>query len=261
MTAATRAPLPHDRVGSGRPLLLLHGALVDRAFWQDRIPGLAAGHEVIACDLPGHGAAPALAAPTSIAAMAEAVVATLDALGLAEVIVLGHSLGGMVAQELALAAPGRVRALILADTWCRPRGYLGEPVPFRTVYLHWALRAIPVAQLVELMAMGVALRTPAIAPYARRVMGRYSAEREAFLHIWDAATDFDSDARLGGIACPTLVVASDGYPFTAVQSIKLAAGIPGASLAVIPGTGHWVSWDNPAGFDRAVLGFLAAVAP
>ncbi len=256
---ATLAPLPHDRAGSGPPLLLLHGALVDRAYWRERVPALAAGREVIACDLPGHGAAPALAGPTSVAAMAADVLATLDALDLPAVAVLGHSLGGMVAQELALIAPGRVTALVLADTWCRPRGYLLEPVPFRTVYLHWALRAFPVAQLVELMALGVALRTPAIAPYARQVMGRYVGEREAFLHIWDAATDWDSDARLGAIACPTLVVASDGYPFTAVQSGRLAAGIPGARLAVLPGTGHWLSWDNPAAFDAAVTGFLAAV--
>lgn len=254
---ATAAPLPHERAGTGPPLLLLHGALVDRAYWRERIPALAARHEVIACDLPGHGESPALAGPTSVAAMAADVLATLDALALPAVAVVGHSLGGMVAQELALFAPGRVAALVLADTWCRPRGYLFEPVPFRTVYLHWALRAFPVASMVELMALGVATRTPAIAPYARQVMGRYVDEREAFLHIWDAATDWDSDARVGAIACPTLVVASDDYPFTALQSRRLATAIPGARLAVLPGTGHWLSWDNPAAFDEAVTGFLA----
>lgn len=260
MTApAMIAPLPHDRAGSGPPLLLLHGALVDRAFWRARLPALAVDREVIACDLPGHGAAPPLAGPTSVAAMAAEVLATLDALALPAVAVLGHSLGGMVAQELALTAPERVAALVLADTWCRPRGYLFEPVPFRTVYLHWALRTFPVASMVELMASGLAVRTPTIAPYARQAMGRYVGERDAYLAIWDAATDWDSDARIGAIACPTLVVASDGYPFTEIQSRRLASGIPGARLAVLPGTGHWLSWDNPAAFDAAVTGFLAEV--
>ena len=245
--------LPHDRIGAGPPLLLLHGALVDRAYWRDRLPALSAVHDVIAPDLPGHGASPPLDGPTSVAAMARAVLATLDELGLPAVAILGHSLGGMVAQELALTAPGRVKALVLADTWCRPRGYLGEPIPFRTAYLHLWLRALPVAVMVELMALGVALRTPAIVPYARDTMARYCGERESFLHIWDAATDWDSDARIGAIACPTLVVASDGYPFTAVQSRRLAAGIPGARLAVLPGTRHLLNWDNPAPFAAPVL--------
>lgn len=256
---STGQPLPYDRVGSGPPLLLLHGAMVDRGYWQERIPVFAARHEVIACDLPGHGAAPPLSEPTSVAELAAAVLATLDALDLPAVTVLGHSLGGMVAQELALAAPGRVSALILADTWCRPRGYLGEPFPFRTTYLHWTLRALPVTQLVDLMAAGVALRTPSILPYARQTMGRYIDDRDSFLFIWDAATAFDSHERLGRITCPTLIVTSDGYLFTTYQAQRLAAGIPGARLAIIPNSGHWLSWDNPTAFDAAVLGFLSAL--
>lgn len=252
------APLPHARAGSGQPLLLLHGALVDRDYWQRQVDIFAAGHDVIAPDLPGHGDVRHLGGPASVVELARAVLATIDALALPEVTILGHSLGGMVAQELALIAPERVRALILADTWCRPRGYLFEPIPFRTAYLHWALRTFPVGQMVEMMAAGVAWRTPAIGPYARRVMGRYAADRETYLAIWDAATDFDSHDRLGQIACPTLVVASDSYPFTSLQSRKLAEGIPGARLAVIPDTSHWLSWDNPAAFEAVVLEFLAA---
>lgn len=254
--SVAHSPLPYDAVGSGPPLLLLHGALVNRAYWQTRMAALAANHTVIACDLPGHGAAPPLAGPTSVTDMAAMVLATLDQLGLAEVTLLGHSLGGMIAQALALTVPDRVKALILVDTWSRPRGYLGELFPFRTVYLHWALRTFPVDQLIEMMAVGSGLRTPAIIPYARQAMARHISDREAFLQIWDAATDFDSHAQLGRIACPTLIIGSDGYPFTAVQSRRLAAGIPNAQLAILPRTGHWVSWDNPQAFDQAVLSFL-----
>lgn len=257
-TPTSIAPLPYDRVGAGETLVLLHGALVDRGFWRERIPTLAAEFDVIACDLPGHGEAARLKEPTSVSAMAAAVLATLDALGVADAIIVGHSLGGMVAQELVLNAPERVRTLVLVDTWCRPRGYLGEPFPFRTAYLHWALRAFPAAPLIELMATGVAARTPEIVAYARQAMGTHSADREAFLHIWDAATEFDSHGRLGRIACPTLIVSSDSYIFTTVQAQRLAAGIPAAHLAVIPNTGHWVSWDNPTAFDAAVLEFLRA---
>lgn len=260
-TVAPIAPasLPYVRAGSGQPLLLLHGALVDRDYWQRQLDTFAASHDVIALDLPGHGEALHLGGPSSVVELARAVLATIDALALPAVIILGHSLGGMVAQELALIAPERARALILADTWCRPRGYLFEPIPFRTAYLHWALRTFPVGQMVEMMAAGVAWRTPAVGPYARRVMGRYTTDRETYLAIWDAATDFDSHDRLGQISCPTLVVASESYPFTSLQSRRLVEGIPGARLAIIPNTSHWLSWDNPADFESTILEFLAAV--
>ncbi len=255
----TSQALPHERRGAGPPLLLLHGAMVDREYWREQIPVFATRHEVVACDLPGHGAAPPLAGPTSIADLAREVLATLDALDLPAVRVLGHSLGGMVAQELALMAPERVSALILADTWCRPRGYFLEPFPFRTTYLHWILRAYPVAQVIDIMSKGAALRTPAIRPYALQTMSRYLGDRETLLHIWDAATAFDSHERLERIAAPTLIVASDGYLFTAAQAVRLAAGIPGAALAVIPRTGHWVNWDNPVAFQEAVMRFLETI--
>lgn len=255
------AALPHDRAGYGPPLLLLHGVMVDRGYWRPHLARLAATHDVIACDLPGHGASPPLAGPTSAAAVARDVLATLDALGLPSAAVVGHSFGGMVAQELARQAPGRVSALVLADTWCHPRGYLFEPFLFRTVALHWLLRVTPVPQMAELMAVGVSTRTPAVAPYARRAMARFAGERESYLAIWDAATDFSSRAWLHTLACPTLVLASDEYLFTHHQSRELAARIPGARLAVVPASGHWLSWDNPAAFEAAVLSFLAEARP
>jgi pimeloyl-ACP methyl ester carboxylesterase len=255
------APLPYDRAGSGAPLLLLHGVMVDRGYWRPLLGRLAEHFDVIACDLPGHGEAPALAGPTSAAAVARAVIATLDALGLPSAAVLGHSFGGMVAQELARQAPGRVDSLVLADTWCNPRGFLFEPLPFRTVALHWLLRVTPVPQMAELMAAGVALRTPAIAPYARRAMARFAAEPASYLWLWDAATDFNSYPWLAQIGCPTLVLAAADYPLTTVQARELAARIPGARLAVIPRSGHWLSWDNPEAFADAVLTFLAEPRP
>lgn len=255
------APLPHERAGSGQPLVLLHGVMVDRGYWRPQVASLAERFDVIACDLPGHGAAPPLAGPTSAEAIAHDVIATLDALGLQRAAVLGHSFGGMVAQELARIAPERVAALALADTWCHPRGYLLEPFPFRTVYLHWMLHVAPIAVMTELMAVGVALRTPAIAPYARQAMARFPGERESYLWLWDAATDFSSRDWLDRIACPTLILASDEYLFTHRQSRELAAAIPGARLAVIPRTGHWLSWDNPSAFEAALLAFLADTCP
>lgn len=253
-------PLPYTRIGTGPALLMIHGAMVDSSYWQLQQERLATQFTLIMVDLPGHGKAPALSGSTSLAEFARAVLATLDTLDLPDVLCLGHSLGGMVAQELSLLAPERVRALILADTWCHSRGFIGETLPFQTVYLHWMLRVIPTFYLVELMAFGLAMRNSAIGPYVRQVMARHTRESENFLAIWDAATDFSSRDQLFQISCPTLVLVSDEYAFTQRQAIELARRIPAAELTVIPQSGHWLNWDNPAEFEAAVLGFLGRVA-
>jgi pimeloyl-ACP methyl ester carboxylesterase len=248
--------LAHDRQGSGMPLLLLHGALVNRDYWQPHLPRFAAGYDVIRCDLPGHGEMPALAETTSIKQMAEAVIATLDQLDIAETLLLGHSLGGMIAQELVRRAPNRVRALILAETWCYPHGEIWEPFPFRTAYLHWALRMTAVPWMTRFMANGLGRYNPDIPSYARSAMARYDHERANFLRIWNAATDFDSRAWLGQITCPTLVLTSTSYPFTAYQARLMQRAIPGAELVEISRSSHWLNWDNPSEFEDAVFRFF-----
>jgi pimeloyl-ACP methyl ester carboxylesterase len=251
------APLACETHGHGAALLLLHGALVDRSYWKHQRDAFAEHYQVISCDLPGHGDSPSLTGPTSVAQFAQEVLATLDALRIPQAICVGHSLGGMVAQELALAAPERVRGLVLADTWYHPRGEFWEPLPLRTVGLQWTLRMTPVASMVTWMAYGLAQYNPAITPYALEVMGRYNLDRESYLHIWDAAIDFSTLGRLQAINCPTLVVVSDSFVFTRPQADWMARRIPGAELAVIDRSGHWVNWDNPDGFNQAVLGFLS----
>lgn len=257
VASSPAAPLPYEIHGQGPPLLLLHGALVARTYWQPQLDTLAPHARVIACDLRGHGAAANLNGPFSVAGFAQDVLDLLDHLGLDHVVCCGHSLGGMVAQELALSAPERVRGLILADTWYDPRGDWWEPVPMRTFMLRWMLAATRVEDMVALMAHGLGRLNPAITPYAQTVMGQYIANRRAYLQIWDAAMRFNSAARLHQIACPTLVLVSDRFAFTYMQARAMQRRIPGAELVEIPNSGHWVNWDNPAAFNAAVLDFLA----
>lgn len=105
-----------DLSGSGAPLLLLYGALVSRAMWQPQINEFSRCYQVIACDLPAHGESPDVAGPYTVAEVSRRVAEVLDALSIQRAHVCGHSLGGMVAQQLALTWPDRVDRLVLAET-------------------------------------------------------------------------------------------------------------------------------------------------
>src|SRR5919202_6400293 len=106
--------LPHDDVGAGAPVVLLHAGIADRRMWAEHAGPLAeAGHRVVAVDLPGFGEAPA--SPTFDPW--NDVLATMDALGLERAALVGNSLGGAVALSAAAAAPERVTHLALVSAF------------------------------------------------------------------------------------------------------------------------------------------------
>ncbi|MFJ1593274.1 alpha/beta fold hydrolase [Kitasatospora albolonga] len=120
----------HDHGGDGPPLLLLHGAGRSSADWDAAVPHFGQGHRVLAVDLPGHGRS-APAASWDLATVCADLEDTLAAeVGKeAEVSLVGHSLGGMVASVYAVTRPGRVAAVVNLDGfgWGRPDQYVGVP--------------------------------------------------------------------------------------------------------------------------------------
>jgi len=122
MSVATASPIVEfDRHGAGPPLLLIHPLGADGSVWGPVLSRLAASHDVIVPDLPGFGASPALEAPATPAALAAAVAGLLDALDVGPVHVVGNSLGGWVALELALSGrASQVTAIAPAGLWAQP---------------------------------------------------------------------------------------------------------------------------------------------
>ncbi|WP_262704356.1 MULTISPECIES: alpha/beta fold hydrolase [Streptomyces] len=115
-----------DHGGSGPPLVLLHGAGRSLADWDASASALTIGHRVLALDLPGHGRSPDIS-PWTFPAVVRHLADTLDAYGIPEAVVVGHSLGGLVAVEYARAHAGRVRGAVNLDGfwWGRPGQYPG----------------------------------------------------------------------------------------------------------------------------------------
>jgi 3-oxoadipate enol-lactonase len=260
VTAAAEASgvrIAWERRGSGPPLLLIHGLGYARWGWGPVVDALADEHEVVLFDNRGIGDSDAPPGPYSVRALAADAVAVLDAAGLERAHVLGTSLGGMVALELAISSPQRVDRLVLACT--TPGGPHAAPMPDPTVRLFAQAATFP---------REVALRRfveNALGPEPDgRIVEQILAHRlrtaqplEAWTAQAAAGAAFDAWHRVGAIRAPTLVVTGDrDNVVDARNSQLLGERIPAARLEVFPGTGHLFFWEEPERFVELVKEFL-----
>ena len=240
-----------ERHGEGPPLLLVHGLGYARWGWEPVLPGLAERFDVILFDNRGIGASDAPPGPYTVAELAADALQVLDEAGVERAHVLGTSLGGMVAQELALAAPERVDRLVLACT--TPGGAQAFPLPARTV---------------ELMTRGASLRefveNALAADPDPEIVERILVHREATaqpFEAWSAqaaaGAAFDAFDRIGEIAAPTLVLhgTEDGV-VDPRNTTLLAERIPDARVELFEGRGHLFFWEQPERFVEVVTEFL-----
>jgi pimeloyl-ACP methyl ester carboxylesterase len=247
----------------GRPVILLHGIGGGRAIWAGSVAALAAaGFDAIAVDLPGYGDSLG-AEPGGMPVMAAAVLATMDALGLASAALVGHSMGGMVAQEVAALAPARVSALVLACTsaaFGRPDG-------------DWQARFVadrlkPLDDGLGMPGLAAALVPPMLGPaadpagvaLATRVMG--AVPESTYRRVLAAIVAFDRRAALPAIAVPALCLAGSHDPTAPPKVLRgMAERIAGGRYAELAGAGHIANVECPAAFDAEVIRFLQEVLP
>lgn len=255
--------LAFDRAGPpGHPVILLHGIGGGKAIWQGSVAALAAaGFDAIAVDLPGYGGSVDVP-PGGVDVMAAAVVALMDHLRLDRAALVGHSMGGMVAQELVATAPVRVSALVLACTspaFGKPGGdwqarFVAErlaPLDAGGGLPALAARLVPGMVGPLAAAEGVAL--------ARQVMG--AVPEATYRRVLAAIVAFDRRAALPAIAVPTLCLAG-ALDRTAPPAVVrgMADRIAGARYVELAGTGHIANVEQPAAFDAAVNTFLQETA-
>jgi pimeloyl-ACP methyl ester carboxylesterase len=248
-----------ERRGSGPPLLLIHGLGYARWGWEPVVDGLAEAHEVVLFDNRGVGGSDAPLGPYSSRQLAEDTVAVLDAAGLERAHVLGTSLGGMVALQVALDSPDRVDRLVLACT--TPGGPSAAPMPEQTVRL---LQESPSLPRDVAMRRGVenALAPGADPAMIDRIM-EHRLETAQPLAAWlaqaAAGASFDVWDRVADIAAPTLVLTGDlDVVVDPRNSELLAQRIPDARLELFPGAGHLFFWEQPDRFVEVVKEFLRA---
>jgi pimeloyl-ACP methyl ester carboxylesterase len=242
--------LSYERAGSGPPLLMIMGMSGTFSHWDARFLGdLRRDFETIVYDHRGVGASSRLEGARMIAQLAQDAAGLLDALGVDSAHVLGISMGGMVAQELALARPERIRTLTLGCTYCGGeasalpsqdvRRRLGEGLlsgdPQRAIRASWeanvsASFAADDAAYERFLEIGT----------------RRRAAVAVIMAQMRAIAEHDTSARLPQITLPTLVIHGTLDEMVPARNGYTIAGlIPGAHLEILDGAGHLFFWELP----------------
>ena len=243
-----------ERPGDGPAVVCLHGFCQSSAYWAptlDRVASL--GRHGLAVDLPGFGASAAEPGPYTMEALADAVAALLEARGLERMVLVGGSMGGVVAQHLALRHPQRVGRLLLVATGAMtadPPAALAKAdhlakapwveatvAPIVDAFFH---RAMPEEEIAAFRQVALSARQPAA------VEAAISNARSSILD------------RLPAIAVPTLIVQGrHDRARTPEHGAAMGGLIPDARLAVIEDAGHTPQLEQPAAFHDVVLPFIA----
>ncbi|MBU6259956.1 MAG: alpha/beta fold hydrolase [Burkholderiales bacterium] len=267
--------LARDEAGQGATaVLLLHGIGGSRVIWGGPSGGpsggvfggviggtpaalAAAGYRAIAVDLPGYGDSVACGVAT-LEGFVEATIQLIAEIAAPRTVLLGHSMGGMVAQELAARRPELVQGLVLA---CTSAAFGSSDGDWQARFI--AARLAPLeaglgmeglaAQLVPDLVSPAA--PPAILARARGVMSR--VPEATYRSALRAIAGFDRRAALASIRVPTLLLAAE-HDRTAPPELmqRMAARIVGADYRCLAGAGHLANVEAPAAFDAAVIGFL-----
>jgi pimeloyl-ACP methyl ester carboxylesterase len=263
-------PVNYIEIGDGPPLLFIHGLSGSWPNWLEQLPVFAQTHRVVAVDLPGFGHSPMPREPISISGYARDLDALLEALGIDAAAVVGNSMGGFVAAELAIGFPQRVERLVLVaaaglSTYNNKAGSRALPGLRRAerivaAYAGWvAAHSGAVARRPGLRnaTLGLVTSHPSRLPAALAAEQIRGAGKPGFVQALAANLDYDFSDRLGEIVCPTLIVWGDrDRVITPRDADRFAELIPGSRKVVFEDTGHLAMLERPAAFNALLAGFL-----
>lgn len=257
-----RVPTPaYAAAGTGpRTVLFLHGIGGNRDSFADDLPRLAKSWRALAWDMPGYGASPPIV-PLSFAALAEAVIAVLEAERVEKAVLVGHSLGGMIAQEAAARFPQRVAGLVLFAT---SAAFGGRDDTFKNAFLADRLAPLnagrKMAEIAEELTKGLFGPNPPEAARRRAIASMGAIPEASYRAALECIVTFDRRGDLARIACPTLALAAEHDRLAPPKTMeRMAERISGAAYRCIAGAGHLANFEQPAAFAAAIDEFLATI--
>jgi pimeloyl-ACP methyl ester carboxylesterase len=268
--------LYYEEHGHGEPLLLIMGLAADSMAWMFQLPAFAEHYRTIVFDNRGVGRSAKPKGPYTIATMADDTAGLLDAIGVARAHVVGVSMGGMIAQELALRHPDRVRGLVLACTYPEADEDVRRNREASVAQLGGQVggdgaMTLDVAGLDPMMLFQTLLPRVFSPTFIQNQLAslmqlfggalQWGFSVEAIMAQVEAVMSHNSTERLRDIKAPTLVITGDAdLLIPPSNSDVIASRIPGARLVKVPGGTHGFNFETPELFNREVLSFLGAVS-
>ncbi|MFO7607989.1 MAG: alpha/beta hydrolase [Candidatus Krumholzibacteriia bacterium] len=257
VTAADGVPIHYTVQGAGEPaVVFIHGWSCDGGYWAGQVEVFGATHRVVAVDLAGHGASGTGRADHTIEAFGRDVAAVLEAEGIDDAVLVGHSMGGPVAVEAALAAPARVRGVIGIDNFQdlgmvpteeQIAGFTGMmQADFSGTVEPWVRGMFPAgadSALVAQVAGDMAAASPAVGISALGNLLR-----------WFGRTA----ERLGALPVNLTTVSGDLRP-TDTEGNRTV--VPGFAVRIVPGTGHFPMLEKTDEFNAALAAAVAEFGP
>lgn len=240
--------------GAGEPLLLLHGLGSSSQDWEYQIPAFAKFFQVIAPDFRGHGGSDR-SGGYSVERFATDTLALLDQLGIAACAVVGYSMGGAVAMQMALDDPRRISRLVLSNTlWSFRTDTLTKRwlLWTRLLLMGW----LGPRRLSEVMSRRLFPRPDQAELRARVAKRNAQNDKNVYLESIRALTTWSVRERVAELRLPVLVLAAENDFVPRVDTNAFVAALPDARFELFPGTRHGLPQEMPDDFNRAVLDFL-----
>jgi 3-oxoadipate enol-lactonase len=265
-TEANGQTLYYEVHGDGEPLLCIQGLAADTLAWTLQVPAFSERHRTVIFDNRDVGQSSMASSDYGIADMAGDALALADVLELDSFHLLGVSMGGAIAQEMALAAPERVRTLTLAVTFAAGGAWARTLSRVWGARVHRMSREERVDELMLLCLSEAFFENAAAVAFLRDVIlnNPHPQPPEAFARQLDASARHDAGGRLGELTMPTHVIGAEHDILVPVwKSREVAELIPGAHLTVLDACPHGLNLERAEEFNRAVLDFIAerAAAP
>jgi 3-oxoadipate enol-lactonase len=251
--------------GDGEPLLCVHGLACDTLAWIPQVHAFSAAYRTVIFDNRDVGQSSQCDGESyEIADMARDALALADELELESFHLLGISMGGAIAQEIALQSPDRIRTLTLAVTFPAGGTYARRMADVWSARVRQISREQHVDELMLLNHSEGFYENAEMVEFIRTAIlnNPHPQSPEAFGRQLDACSRHDTRDRLPGLTMPTHVIGGEYDVLVPVwKSREVASLIPGAKLTVLPNAPHGLSLERAEEFNAAVLGFIRETAP
>ncbi len=253
--------LVYEIHGTGEPLVLIHGAQSDRSIFSGMLTDFTDQFEVLTFDQRGSGQSEKPDVEYTMGMIADDTAALMDHVGFSSAHIYGVSMGGMIAQELAIRHATHVRSLVLGCT--TPGGPKAVSLEGEAIQSSHSTEELSAEERGKVLAetaftKGYIQHHPELIPALIEARRKQPLDPVGFAHRMQAVYAHDTYERLAQIACPTLVITGKDDALIAWQNSKLLAEyIPAAELVLLEPAGHVFWVEQPAQSKAAILGFLS----